>query len=459
MISRNGELRAARKSTVVSLQVRTDSQRPSPSLPAAVLRGTALQVLGRFWGAGCTVAILWLAARELEVEAFGRFTFYLALFAWLDSLANMGTGEVAVQRTAAHPGEMESVLGGARRIRMAAGLTGVALTAAVALVYGERDTWLLVLAALYPVTHVLELSSTVFRNRIAWGVPVAMRAGASALSLTFVALLASNDVSRPALYLCGVAAGSATANVMLHLTSLRHIPRTGAAPTPWRELWSEAWPLGVSALFAQTYFYVDNVFIRELRGEEELGPYNIAVRVLSYCIMIAQYASLTLLPWLRRRHLEHQLGAALGQIGPPLFALAGVGAGLLFPWTRELLELFRPGFGVAAASLRWLLLATVAIYAGSTLLTAVVALGLNRQRLWISAGGLALNIAANFWAVPRYGIAGAGATTFATELFVAIAAAAVLARHGLALGAAWRWLLGPVLFALSAWISSLAPLG
>ncbi len=423
------------------------------------MRGTVLQVLGRFWGAGCTVAILWLTARELEVESFGRFTFYLALFAWLDSLANMGTGEVAVQRTAAHPEHMESVLGGARRIRLAAGLVGVALTAAVALVYGESDAWLLVLAALYPVTHTLELSATVFRNQIAWGVPVAMRAAASALSIAFVALLAASDARSPALYLCGVAAGSATANFMLYAAASRHIPRTGAAPTPWRELWSEAWPLGVSALFAQTYFYVDNLFIRELRGEEELGPYNIAVRVLSYCIMIAQYASLTLLPWLRRQHLGREMGATLASVGPPLFALAGLGAGLLFPWTYELLELFRPGFGVAASSLKWLLGAVVAIYAGSTLLTAVVALGLNRARLWISAGGLALNVLANFWAVPRYGLAGAGATTFATELFVAISAACVLARRKVALGSAWRWLAGLALFALAAWISSLLPLG
>lgn len=435
------------------------SESPTQRVPGAVWRGTALQVLGRFWGAGCTVLILWLAARELEPQAFGRFTFYLALFAWLDSFANMGTGEVAVQRTAAHPEQTESVLGGARRIRLLAGAIGVALTTAIAFGYREPDAWLLVLAALYPVTHVLELSATVFRNRIAWGVPVAMRAIASALSLGFVAALAANEVRSPALYLLGVAAGSTLANVALHLSARRHLPRTGAAPAPWRELWSEAWPLGVSALFAQTYFYVDNLFVRELRGEEELGPYNIAVRVLSYSIMIAQYTSLTVLPWLRRRHFDGQLGPALAQLGPPLFAFAGLGAGLVWPWTTELLELFRPGFGVAGAGLKWLLGATVAIYAGATLLTAVVALGLNRQRLWISAGGLALNVLANFWAVPKYGVAGAGLTTFATEVFVALAAAWVLARRGVQLGAAWRWLGGPVLFALAAWISSHLPLG
>lgn len=429
------------------------------NVPRAVWRGTALQVVGRFWGAACTVLILWLAAQKLETAAFGRFTFYLAWFAWLDSFANMGTGEVAVQRTAAHPERIESVLGGARRLRLRAGLVGVALTAAIAFGYGEPDAWWLVLAALYPVTHVLELSATVFRNRIAWGVPVAVRAIASALSLAFVVVLSQREIHSPALYLVGVAAGSAIANVLLHLAARPHLPSTGAKPDSLSELWREAWPLGVSALFAQTYFYVDNVFVREIRGEDELGPYNVAVRVMSWSIMLAQYTSLTVLPWLRRRHFAGELGSALARLGPPLFALAGLGCGLIWPWSTRLLELFRAGFGVAGPALQWLLCATVAIYAGAILLTAVVALGLNRERLWISAGGLALNIAANFWAVPKYGIAGAAMTTFWTEAFVAIAAAIVLARRGVQLGAAWRWLAGPLLFAVGAWLSALLPLG
>ena len=62
-------------------------------VPGAVWRGTALQVLGRLWGAACTLAILYLASEKLDSAGFGRFTFYIALFAWLDSLANLGTGQ------------------------------------------------------------------------------------------------------------------------------------------------------------------------------------------------------------------------------------------------------------------------------------------------------------------------------------------------------------------------------
>jgi len=44
-----------------------------------------------------------------------------------------------------------------------------------------------------------------------------------------------------------------------------------------------------------------------------------------------------------------------------LFALAGFGAGLLWPWTDKLLALFGPGFDAAGPSLRWLLCATTTI--------------------------------------------------------------------------------------------------
>ena len=427
----------------------------SNRVPADVWLGTALQVLGRFWGAGCTFAILYLAARALGAAEFGRFTFYLAMFVWLDSLANMGTGQVAVQRTAAHPERIASVLAATRKIRLRAGLVGVLLTAGVTLWTREPDAAWIVLASLYPVTHVLELSATVFRNRIDWVVPVRMRSIASGLSLLNVVALYAFDVERPALYLIAVAAGSAVANVLLHRAALPHLPRETPAGPPERGVFEEALPLGISALCAQTYFYVDNLFIHEFRGEEELGHYNVAVRAMSWTIMLAQYTSLTVLPWLRRRQVAGELGPALAKLTTPLFALAGLACGLLWPWTSELLELFKSGFGAAGASLRWLLGATVAIYAGSILVTAVVALGRNMAMLWIALGGVVLNVAANFWAVPALGIEGAGMTTFATEAFVALAAAFTLWREGIPLGPAWRWLGGPLLFALGAWCSSM----
>ena len=182
-------------------------------VPRRVWYGTALLVLGRLYGSACTFATLWITARQaLSQEGFGRFTFYLAVFAVLDSLADFGTGQVAVQRTAGEEAAIPRILAATRRIRLATGSFGVLLVGGGVLLWREQGAAWILLASLYPVTHVFELSSTVFRNRIAWGIPVAMRAAGSTMSLAFVLLLVVRGDSDPSHFLCAVALGSAIAN-------------------------------------------------------------------------------------------------------------------------------------------------------------------------------------------------------------------------------------------------------
>jgi O-antigen/teichoic acid export membrane protein len=431
----------------------------SEEVPRRVWSGTALQVLGRFFGAACTLAILYLTAESLAPAAFGRFTFYLAVFAWLDSLANLGTGPVAVQRTAGHPERVAPVLLAARRIRFGAASLGVVLVGGGAWLAGEPGAGWIVLATLYPLSHTLELSITPYRNRIALGVPVLIRAASHGISAALVAWAWASGRHEPAFYLVAVALGSTAGNVLMHLVARRHLPRTERPVVAERGLLNAALPLGLSAMCAQTYFYVDNLFVRAMVGEEELGHYNVAVRFMSWTIMLAQYVTYTALPWLTRRHLAGALGPALARLGPPLLALAGLACGLLAPWSSEMLELFQPGFGAAGPSLAWLFAATVAIYVGAMFATAVVATGNMLAMLWIAAAGVALNVVGNTFAVPALGIEGAGLVTFLTEVFVALASAFVLWRANVRPGPLWRWLVGPALFGVGAWLSSMLPLG
>jgi O-antigen/teichoic acid export membrane protein len=420
------------------------------SAPARVWSATLLQALGRFWSAACTLTVLWLAADALTLAAFGRFTFYLAIFALLDSLANMGTGQVAVQWTAAARERTGDVLATARRVRVAAGGIGVALVAACALAFDEPDAGWVVLAALYPVTHALELSTTVFHNRIAWGVPVAVRAAASGLSLAGVALLAARDETRPALYLVAVAAGSTLGNLLLHASARGLLARDRTArtqPVALGPFLRAALPLGLAGLCAQTYFYVDNLFIRAWCGDAELGLYNLAVRFLSALIMLAQYASLSALPWFTRAHARGELGAALTRLAAPSFLLACLAVGAVWSMGDTLLYLFGPEFVGASNALHWLLGAVLAIYLGSLALTAVVSTGSVRAPLAIAAIGLALNVALNALWVPRYGIDGAAAATLATETWVAAGALFALRGARVELARVFlrpRWLLAPL---------------
>ena len=134
-------------------------------MPRRVWSGTLLQVAGRIFGSACTFATLALLARGLPQAEFGRYTFYLALFGVLDALADFGTGHAAVRLTADRPDALVGVLVRARRMRLGMASLGIVGLALYATLRAEPGGLWIVLAGLYPLTHALELTATVFKNR------------------------------------------------------------------------------------------------------------------------------------------------------------------------------------------------------------------------------------------------------------------------------------------------------
>lgn len=419
------------------------------TVPRRVWSATALLALGRQWGTLCTFLSIALLARALAPEDFGRFTFYLAVFGFLDVLVDCGTSTVAVQRGVNDPAAFAAAIAGGRRIRLVAALLGAAGVAGAALLGGERELGWVALAALGPLARVPELSAVVFQREIAWGRPVLLRALGSTARLAAIAALALAGVSGFGPYLLAYSWAIAAGNVALHFVARPHLPR--AAPAPIAGLLRAAWMLALTGLLQQAYFHVDNLFVRALCGPAELGRYNASVRLFLWLVFFAAFATTSALPWLARRHQERELGDAAVRLAQPLFALACGGVGLVWPWSGELLRLaFGPGFEAAAPSLRWLLAATVAVYLGASFLTAVIASGRARAALAIAVAALFVNLAANALLVPRFGIEGAAAVTLLTEGAVAALAAFALVRGGARLGAQpAAWLAGPLALALT----------
>ena len=442
---------------------------PSPPprpVPRRVWNSTGLLVLGRLWGSACTLTILAVLSRHLDPAPFGRFTFYLALFLILDSFVDLGTGQIAVRWTASEPGRTRSVVAAARRVRLTTGTLGFLGVGLLAWVLDEEGAGWIVLAALYPLTHALELSTTVLKNQIAWARPVAVRTVAASTSLLLVLGAVAGGVSTPAPFLVAVAGGSTLGNLLLHLASRNHLPpATHTVPESARRLLRTALPIGLAGLCQQTYFWIDNLFVRPICGQEELGRYNLSVRIMSFGIMAAVYAAMASLPWLTREHRMGQLGPAVARLAAPMVLIGGLATGMVWGLAEPILGLFGEdgSFASAAPALRWLMLASLAVYAGAPLLTAVVASGASAAVLRIAAIGLAINLLGNSLLVVPMGIEGAALATLVTEVWVVAGSAWTLMRAGAKPTAprrAWLWLGGPLGFGfgygLSLWIRSVA---
>lgn len=187
-------------------------------------------------------------------------------------------------------------------------------------------------------------------------------------------------------------------------------------------------PIGAAAVCQQLYFHVDNVFVRALEGDETVGHYNVAVRIMGLSFMGAVFAATAALPWLARAHRDGRLLRAAGSLALASGALGALVTATLFPLRAFVLGWFGEGFVEAEVALGWLLAAGFAVHLGAPLLTAVVARGAGRTVLVVSGVGLAINLAGNALLVPRIGMDGAAAATLATEAWVAAAALVALLR-------------------------------
>ncbi len=417
------------------------AQPPSDERSAAGrwLSSTGWLVTGRAIGSFCTFAILFQLARTLPLPAFGRITFYMALFAVLGNLVDLGTGQTLIQRSSRDPKSLGPLLLTATRLRLGmAALCGGSMLLWAWIADESELGWLAASAATL-LASVWELSNTPARNAMRLRTPVLVRAGGSLVSLGAVTWLLRSGEHRVGPLLFALLLGAALANWGQHWMLRPHLPPKPAKAAPFWPYWRFTWPLGIGALCSHLAFWIDNALIRAWYGDEVLGLYNLPVRLFSFSILVAVLAPSAALPHLARAHSEGRLGTVISRMAQPLFALGIFGGTLLWVWAPDLLPWFGPAFQDSLVVMRILVFALVAVHAGAFWTMALVAAGKTQPLLHWTASGLALNFVGNCIVLPRWGIEAAAYTTVATELWIRGGTLLSLVRQGVRPFSAWGW--------------------
>jgi O-antigen/teichoic acid export membrane protein len=389
-------------------------------------------------------------ARHLGPAQFGELTYVLSFVAIFSAVAQLGMDSVAVRDIARQVEDAPEILGTALRLRLIAGAAAWAAATLFVVVGRPSDHMAFVLTAIAATTLVLQAADCVdlwfqacLQNRRSSLCRSAAFLAAAAFKLALIALAAPLLAFAAAIVL---EAALAAALLAWSYRGLRTPGRWRWNRTRARLLLRESAPLLLAGV-AVIYMRVDQVVLREIAGERELGWYSAALAISSALIVVPMAICASVAPSLARlreadpARYRHRLGT--------LFALMWwlmIPACAAVAWLARPLVLWLYGEAYAPAA------AMLAIHAVSAVPAALgVAQSLwivnerrNQLSLYRTLLGACTSLGLNLALVPVYGGQGAAWAAIGAQLVAAVLSNLVLAPTVLALQIRtllfpWRW--------------------
>lgn len=374
-------------------------------------------------------------ARYLGPAQFGALAYVVAFIAFFQAFAQLGLDSLVVRDVSQRPQEAGAILGTALWLRLGAGLLGAPLAVAVMAWLRPGDTSALAMTAILAAGLVFQAADTVdlwFQSQLQ------SRRTVLARTIGFVATSALRVAC--ILFGAGIEAFAWLLLVETASTALALIAMVRRHPAPQRWAWdaprarpllTEAAPLLLAALAVLIYMRIDQIMLREMLGETEVGIYSAALPLSTVWYVVPMTVCSSFAPGLARMRERSQAEymAALGRLFR-LMWLFSLGAALLTaalsPWLVQLL--YGAAYAAAAPVLAVHVLALVPVSLGVAQSLWIV----NEKRpafaLYRTLAGCAVNLLLNVALIPRLGPLGAAISTVCCQATAAVLSNLVLSR-------------------------------
>lgn len=373
-------------------------------------------------------------ARHLGPSGYGELAYGIALVAVWQALATLGLDSVLVRDLAREPVERHRLLGSALRLRLVGGLAGWIGTAVCAAVLRPGDDTALLIAVVLGAGLLFQASDIVdlwFQSQSRSKATVVPRL----MTYCFASLV------RIGLILTDAPLGLFAAAVLLEgalaALALRIAYRTHPTSAAWQwdrdravAMLRESWPFMLAGLSVIVYARIDQIVLRALSSQHELGlysailPFSQAWQIIPMTLCASALPRISLLrdqdPE-RYRHRLLQLFSAMLWLGLLVASVTAIAA----PWLVG--RLLGADYEGSVTALRWHACSNVFVFLGVAQSVAIVSDRTSRIALIRTLFGAAVSVSMNLALVPRWGAVGA-----AWSAIVACFCAAVLSNAWLA---------------------------
>jgi O-antigen/teichoic acid export membrane protein len=251
-------------------------------------------------------------ARYLGPAQYGQLAYALSFVAVFTAVANFGADGITVRDLALKAGEAPQILGTAFIVRASAGVVCLIVAVGIALLSSGHDGLQVWLIAIIGGTLILQAGDAVdlwFQSRSQSKRTVISKL--IAYSVTNSAKVVLILMHAPLAAFALVLLLDAVAAALALWVAYRRYPAAG----PWRSSRSRSWelvreasPFMIGGVAVVIYLRVDQLLVRQLMGEHELGVYAAAVWILQVWQIVPTILSTSLGPYIaRRKSLDEHL--------------------------------------------------------------------------------------------------------------------------------------------------------
>ncbi|MQX54357.1 flippase [Alcanivorax sediminis] len=357
-------------------------------------------------------------ARYLGPERFGLLSYVLAISAFLIAIARMGMDALIIREAIKHPEERHRIVSTAFWMMQVAA-AGIYALMVLSLVFidetDEIKVFFLIACSVVFLTPFLSVDYY-YQSQVKSRFSVACKI--FTLVVTSIAKVTMVLVEADLVWFVAVIVAEQIILSLLFLFVYRATERKLLFSSPVldfvRPLLKGAWPMIMTSVAVLVYMRIDQVMIRALLGDDELGIYSAAVRIYDAWVVFPYIITVSLLPYMANlKKGDHdvyvkrmtQIFSAVIWVGVIAFTGSLIVSDLAFPL------MFGASFSESSSVFKIMMASSVFVSIGSVSARYFAVEHMEKKIAFRTLVAAVINVAMNAVLIPRYGIAGAAYST------------------------------------------------
>jgi O-antigen/teichoic acid export membrane protein len=381
-----------------------------------VAKNTVVIILGRVISTLIGIATVIYLARYLGTGNFGIYSFIFAYLEFFSIIVDLGTSKILVKEFSRDQENKNLIFGNAIILRAALSLIAVFLAylVIVFLNYPLNTKFLVFIASFSFLLSFNGLYSLVFQANLKMEYPVM----ADVL----------NNLIKVGVFLWLIFIKASllwfiVASVFIHLPGLFFIvilsrrfvrPEFKLDFTVWRRLFTQSWPIALTAAFIMVYVRIDQLMLFQMKGADAVGNYAAVVRlteifnIIPSAFMTSAFPLLAAYFLVSKLKLEKAYELSFKYMSVLVMPIA-VGICILSEPIIRLI--YGEQFINAAPAFSILIWSEIFVFLGVVHVNVLIAVGLQKLDFIFTSTGAIVNVILNLLLIPRYGIVGASVAT------------------------------------------------